>query len=219
MEIQDFFNLLGPSLRSAALLSLSRGNCTVVLGLGCNHARHRSPVAAFLAAHCLKQHVAHVKVNSQNITRACGCCDCRLFTDQPGLKDALDLSLAAFAAKFHFRGVSSNYVEVPGTDNSGFSQADAHPEHAVKGGTCGSQLPGGLTHLPAGPDRRGRSRSPVLQQNMWFAAETVLAAPKGLTVHHPNSHAAVAVAMHRYIIQNMLAICIMWQVPVWDYSA
>ena len=91
-------------------------------------------------------------------------------------------------------------MEVPGADNSGFSRADAHLEHAGKGGTCGNKLPGGLTQLPAVPDRRGRSRSPVLRRDPWFAAATLLAAPKGLTVHHQNSHAAVAVAMHLSII-------------------
>ena len=87
-EIPGFFNVLGPALLKAALASLSLEPSTMILGFGCNHARCRSPVAAFLTAQCLKQNAAPVAVNTRHMTRACLCFDCRRMTDQPGMKDA-----------------------------------------------------------------------------------------------------------------------------------
>ena len=77
-EISELFKVLGPTLRSSALKAQSRGDATVVLGIGCHDARHCSPAVASLVAHCLRPLVAHVEINNNNVARKCGCVYCNL---------------------------------------------------------------------------------------------------------------------------------------------
>lgn len=127
-EISEFFKILGPALLSAALRSLLRG--TVVLGIGCNHARHRSPAAAYLAAHWLRQHAACVELNMNNIAKACQCYSCMQGTHQAGFESVFDHCKTTFYENFKFKGRTNWLVAVPGVDNSGFSRADACPQYA-----------------------------------------------------------------------------------------
>ena len=128
-EISEFFSVLGPALRSAALRSVLQGHNTVVLGVGCNHARHRSPAAAYLAAHWLRRLAARVDMNQTYMAKACQCTACVQGTKQAGFGSVFDHCKAAFFKNFCFKGRAEWQVAVSGIDNSGFSRDDAHPLH------------------------------------------------------------------------------------------
>lgn len=171
-EISEFFKVLGPTLRSAALKALLQGTAAVVLGIRCNDARHCSPAAACLAAHCLRPLVAHVRVNSKNVTSACECIDCNLGLGQNGMIDALELCQAAFNDNFSFEGTTARRVAILRLHDSMASPAVSPnasllaPPHGTPdahwraGADCNVAL--NATH--PGPARQSRSRSPVLGQ-------------------------------------------------------
>lgn len=129
VEISEFFKILGPALLSASLRALSQGHTTVVLGIGCNHARHRSPAAAHLAAHWLRTRAANVQLNMTNMARVCSCNSCRQGTRQVGFASVFAHCQTAFENNFRFKGRTRFHVRISGADDSGFSRADAHPQH------------------------------------------------------------------------------------------
>jgi len=172
VEISEFFKVLGPTLRSAALRALLQGTAAVVLGIGCNDARHCSPAAACLAAHCLRPLVAHVEINSKNVARACGCIYCNLGLGQNGMIDVVELCQAAFNDNFRFEGVTARRVAILGLHDSVASPAVSPnasllaPPHGTpdthRRARADRNVAPNATH--AGPARQIRSRSPVLRQ-------------------------------------------------------
>lgn len=215
-EISHFFKVLGPALLLATMRSLSRGAASVVLGIGCNHARHRSVVAACLASHYLRQRGSHVTTNFNYASRVCKCDACRIGLEQTGIPSALALCQQSFDRNFSFRGVASSpVVRLHGLDNSGYSDADAgdatFDDAAVR--TPGVRANGAsmprVIPPPARKDKpfsRDRSRSPVPRGGLPVGSLPVPTPKLPPPIAPPAASSSLTVLLQSYV----LVICLLY---------